>query len=555
VIPIPIGYDRVQEERRRIVQTLVSRETHANGSGRFSTGSTTVEIFEIREVGSDDTDHYGNGVNGGAPLFAATASVIHRKYRKHTVTRTHIGPPTDKWEDLDAPPVSFLASTLRLWQGHPEVTRAAAGQWDKVVAKLDAAAQAVIAARAYAGVDWGGTNGAKFDRKCALEIDLLHQLGAAARQQADMLRQLADLQQKVDDEIRDLLIDLGIEVAATAVLAVVTLGLDIAAGAAAVAATSLARAASVARLLETMARIMEDAARAWRAFVEAHRLLATAGIGAAAKIGMGIALDPGGYKAEDAALDVAGSLLAAGIPEEKIAEVLAFMRKVHVSPHIVALVLHAELDDAPANLRGVLSEDTRQKAITSALLDAVTAGVGSKMAAKFEQLLERRIEEKFLAQHDRMFRAALIMALLEHPNARYISVRVRSQMVYRHDRLVEEPASQISDFIMGGANVALTTGADGALTHGRSLLEGGAPGAGSNQGPTLPDSLAAAGLADVLPTPPAVPIPPYVVQPGDTLPSIAERIYGSSADWVKLYHANGLHDANHIYPGDRLVVP
>ena len=49
----------------------------------------------------------------------------------------------------------------------------------------------------------------------------------------------------------------------------------------------------------------------------------------------------------------------------------------------------------------------------------------------------------------------------------------------------------------------------------------------------------------------------YTVQPGDTLSSIAQRFYGSPADWQGLYQANRsvIKNPNVIYPGEVLNVP
>jgi LysM repeat protein len=49
----------------------------------------------------------------------------------------------------------------------------------------------------------------------------------------------------------------------------------------------------------------------------------------------------------------------------------------------------------------------------------------------------------------------------------------------------------------------------------------------------------------------------YTVRPGDTLSSIAERFYGSSADWRGLYQANRsvISNPNVIYAGEVLNVP
>jgi LysM repeat protein len=49
----------------------------------------------------------------------------------------------------------------------------------------------------------------------------------------------------------------------------------------------------------------------------------------------------------------------------------------------------------------------------------------------------------------------------------------------------------------------------------------------------------------------------YTVRPGDTLSSIAQRFYGSPADWRWLYQANRsvLTNPNVIYPGEVLNVP
>jgi LysM repeat protein len=49
----------------------------------------------------------------------------------------------------------------------------------------------------------------------------------------------------------------------------------------------------------------------------------------------------------------------------------------------------------------------------------------------------------------------------------------------------------------------------------------------------------------------------YIVQPGDTLSSIAQRFYGNPADWPWLYHVNEsvVHNPNVIYVGEKLKVP
>jgi LysM repeat protein len=49
----------------------------------------------------------------------------------------------------------------------------------------------------------------------------------------------------------------------------------------------------------------------------------------------------------------------------------------------------------------------------------------------------------------------------------------------------------------------------------------------------------------------------YTVRPGDTLGSIAQRFYGSAADWNWLYQANRsvIQNPNVIYPGQVLTVP
>ena len=49
----------------------------------------------------------------------------------------------------------------------------------------------------------------------------------------------------------------------------------------------------------------------------------------------------------------------------------------------------------------------------------------------------------------------------------------------------------------------------------------------------------------------------YTVRPGDTLSSIAQRFYGSTADWRVLYQANRsvIHDPDVIFPGEVLNVP
>jgi LysM repeat protein len=49
----------------------------------------------------------------------------------------------------------------------------------------------------------------------------------------------------------------------------------------------------------------------------------------------------------------------------------------------------------------------------------------------------------------------------------------------------------------------------------------------------------------------------YTVQRGDTLSSVAQRFYGSAADWNRLYAANRsvLHNPDMIFPGQVLDIP
>jgi LysM repeat protein len=49
----------------------------------------------------------------------------------------------------------------------------------------------------------------------------------------------------------------------------------------------------------------------------------------------------------------------------------------------------------------------------------------------------------------------------------------------------------------------------------------------------------------------------YTVRAGDTLSSIAQRFYGSSADWAWLYHVNSsvVHNPDSIYVGQVLKIP
>jgi LysM repeat protein len=49
----------------------------------------------------------------------------------------------------------------------------------------------------------------------------------------------------------------------------------------------------------------------------------------------------------------------------------------------------------------------------------------------------------------------------------------------------------------------------------------------------------------------------YIVRPGDTLSSIAQRFYGKPGDWPWLYHVNEsvVHNPNMIYVGEKLKVP
>jgi len=49
----------------------------------------------------------------------------------------------------------------------------------------------------------------------------------------------------------------------------------------------------------------------------------------------------------------------------------------------------------------------------------------------------------------------------------------------------------------------------------------------------------------------------YVVEPGDSLASIAGHFYGNDNDWTRLYQANKgeISNPNSIFPGERLMVP
>jgi LysM repeat protein len=49
----------------------------------------------------------------------------------------------------------------------------------------------------------------------------------------------------------------------------------------------------------------------------------------------------------------------------------------------------------------------------------------------------------------------------------------------------------------------------------------------------------------------------YTVQPGDTLSGMAQRFYGTAADWTLIYDDNlsVIHNPNDIYPGEVLRIP
>ena len=49
----------------------------------------------------------------------------------------------------------------------------------------------------------------------------------------------------------------------------------------------------------------------------------------------------------------------------------------------------------------------------------------------------------------------------------------------------------------------------------------------------------------------------YVVRPGDTLWSVAQRYYGSGLKWTRIYNANQskIRDPNEIYVGQKLTIP
>jgi Transglycosylase SLT domain/LysM domain len=56
---------------------------------------------------------------------------------------------------------------------------------------------------------------------------------------------------------------------------------------------------------------------------------------------------------------------------------------------------------------------------------------------------------------------------------------------------------------------------------------------------------------------PASPARVYVVEAGDTLWSIAQRLYGNPLMWSHIYYANQshIHDPNEIYSGQRFTIP
>jgi LysM repeat protein len=49
----------------------------------------------------------------------------------------------------------------------------------------------------------------------------------------------------------------------------------------------------------------------------------------------------------------------------------------------------------------------------------------------------------------------------------------------------------------------------------------------------------------------------YIVEPGDSLASIAGHFYGNDSDWTRLYQANSgeISNPNSIYPGEHLLIP
>ena len=49
----------------------------------------------------------------------------------------------------------------------------------------------------------------------------------------------------------------------------------------------------------------------------------------------------------------------------------------------------------------------------------------------------------------------------------------------------------------------------------------------------------------------------YIVEPGDSLASIAGHFYGNDSDWTRLYQANKgeISNPNSIFPGEHIVIP
>jgi len=52
-----------------------------------------------------------------------------------------------------------------------------------------------------------------------------------------------------------------------------------------------------------------------------------------------------------------------------------------------------------------------------------------------------------------------------------------------------------------------------------------------------------------------VSLAPYTVQPGDTLTTIALKVYGDPSLWHKIAEANRLENPDLILPGQVLVIP
>lgn len=92
------------------------------------------------------------------------------------------------------------------------------------------------------------------------------------------------------------------------------------------------------------------------------------------------------------------------------------------------------------------------------------------------------------------------------------------------------------------------------LMPGAGLVPGGSE-MDEGTGPMLPGEGDSVGEFSPPPPPPPPPVVTHVVQPKDTLWSIAAKYYGDGKQWKRIAEANGIADATKLRIGSTLTIP